>query len=51
MSSYYNNKRKKPKAAKSRGMGYVVKDIIRRVTRGGLETKKRTDRGVKKAGG
>lgn len=41
----------KPAPKKSRGMGYVLKDIIRKVTRGGLDTKKRTDRRVKKAGG
>ena len=38
-------------ARQSPGMGYVIKDILHRVTRGGLKTKKRTDKAVKEAGG
>lgn len=43
--------KKKSKPIKSRGMGYVVKDIIKRVTRGGLETDARTKKKVRQAGG
>lgn len=41
--------KKKPPVIQSRGISHVFKDVLNRITRGGLQTNKRTDKHVKKA--